>query len=393
MDSVSAIASSCLGCPSPRCATFCPCGNAIRDILALVKQGDLDGAAKKLYETNPFPEWTAPLCDHQRQCRGHCIRGIKGVAVDFPSVELALASVLPFPYKPGPENGKKVLIVGAGPAGCSAAVFLRQGGFAVKIVDKQGSIGGAIRSGIPSFRFDKKILPVIQSRLENLGCELSLGVNFDLATLEQTKKTFDYVLLACGAEKENRLSLPLCPDVFTSLPLLEELNQRGDISSLKEKENIIVMGGGNVAMDISRSLKRLGKQVTLIYRRDVASMPAAKDEIEEAIDEGVVFSPLTNLSSLLQDESGRLLGLRLVKMELGEPDESGRPSFKTIEESEFDVTCDAFVTAIGEKSFIDPSIEDGKQVFLIGDCRYGAKNIASAIKDGREKAQQIIESK
>ena len=396
MDKEIGIASYCLNCPNPRCKAFCPCSNDIPAISALVKRAKFDDAAAVLAKTNPFPELTSLLCDHARQCRGHCIRGIRGEPVDYPAVEFALASHVHAQYKKGRPNGKRVAIIGAGPSALSASIFLIQAGFAVKIFEKENGIGGAIRTGIPAFRFDKGALDAIQERLTGLGVEFEFGRSLPKEEILLLKEDFDFVLLAIGAEKANALGAPECPAISQALPLLAQYNENPESFDYGKGKHIVVMGGGNVAMDISRTLIRVGAKVTLIYRRDEASMPAQRLEIEEAKDDGVAFSPLTNVADYLFDE-GQFKGLRLVQMRLGEKDESGRPSFHVIEGSEFDFPCDGFVMAIGEKSAL-PSIfgeeELGieQRILPIGDCKYGAKNIAAAIADGRDTAAKIIET-
>ena len=396
MKNIIEIANPCLHCPNARCKAFCPCGNQIPDILDAVKKNDLDLAAKLLYATNPFPMLTSLLCDHQRQCRGHCVRGIRGEAVDFPCVEYTLSQRFAFPYKPGEPNGKKVAVVGAGPSGLSAATFLLEQGFSVEVFEKESGLGGAILSGIPNFRFDKSCLKQIEDNLRALGAAFHFETVVDKAMMTKLKGDFDYVLVGVGAEKENRLNVPECSGIYSALSLLADANLKNDSNGLEKKKHVIVMGGGNVAMDISRYCARLGVKTTLIYRRDEASMPAQVHEIQEAKEDGVIFSTLTNVSSYkINDDQKALEGLRLVHMELGEKDESGRPSFHTIEGSEFDVECDAFIMAIGEKSDVASLVgedEISDRLLLIGDCSYGAKNIAAAIKSGREAAQKIIEA-
>ena len=249
-------------------------------------------------------------------------------------------------------------------------------------------------TGIPNFRFDKAGLLLTQKRLETLGVKFCFNTEFNSEKIGDLRGKYDEVILAVGAEKENRLVTPPCKDIYTALSLLEDANIHGDYHGLDQKKHIVVMGGGNVAMDVSRLFVRQGVRVTLIYRRDEASMPAQRHEIAEAKEDGVVFSPLTNVADYRISEEGDLLGLRLVRMGLGEKDESGRPSFFTIEGSEFDLDCDAFIIAIGEKSdlasLVDP-VTLGGSLHAIGDCSYGAKNIAAAIRSGREKAKEIIE--
>lgn len=384
------IAKHCLNCPSPRCAAACPCGNHIPAILYLVKEGREIEAAQALYATNPFPELTSYLCDHARQCKGNCIRGIRGESVDFPAVEAYLAKKYPFPYVRGTPTGVRVAIIGAGPSGLSAAVFLAEAGIQVEVYEKEESIGGAMLTGIPTFRLGKAILSKIQHRLEGLGVRFNFNHEITKKGLLDLRRDFDDILLCLGAPKENDLGLPESPYILHALPFLRSFNLENQLDPIPDAKRVVVMGGGNVAMDAARSLLRMDKKVTLIYRRDEASMPAQRKEILEAKAEGVEFHTLTNLAEPIFDGK-RLVALRLVKMELGEKDASGRPSFHVIEGSEFEYPCDAFMMAIGEKSAAEELMEgEAPELHLVGDCRYGAKNIAAAIKDGRETAQAVL---
>ncbi|MCF0113233.1 MAG: NAD(P)-binding protein, partial [Bacilli bacterium] len=170
---ITAKAAYCLSCPSPRCETLCPTGNHIRDFIKAVKDGDVEEAARILYATNPFPEFTSALCDHARQCRKGCVRGIKGEAVDVPAIESYIALRYGRPYRtPEVKNGKRVACIGTGPANLSAAFFLLEKGYVVDFYEQEDGIGGAILTGIPGFRFDKKALEKVYQDL------LDLGANF-----------------------------------------------------------------------------------------------------------------------------------------------------------------------------------------------------------------------
>ncbi|MCR5349291.1 MAG: FAD-dependent oxidoreductase [Bacilli bacterium] len=394
MSDIEFIAKACLTCLNARCHEACPCGNEIPSIIAAVKRGDIASAKETLNLTNPFPELTSLLCDHERQCRGHCIRGIKGTPVDFPAIERYLANDRPAAFdEPHDYCNPKVAIVGAGPAGLSAAYYLRHAGATIDIFEKREGIGGAIYHGIPSFRFDKSCLDNIRDRLE-LGLGMSINRDeIDDGMLRRLSRDYDYVLLAVGAEKSRRLDCPKVPNISDALELLEDMNLKDDDHGLCDGKNVYVMGGGNVAMDVSRSLVRRGAKVTLIYRRNEESMPAQKREIQEAKDDGVIFQTQTNATAFHLNDDGFLDSMTLVDMGLGEKDESGRPSFFVVEGSERVVACDAFVMAIGETSAASelfPSLPELPNVRLVGDCRYGAKNVASAIKDGREAALDIL---
>lgn len=395
MNDIESIAQGCLTCFNARCAASCPCGNYIPSIIAAVKRGDYASARESLNLTNPFPELTSALCDHARQCRGHCIRGIKGEPVDFPAIERFLASDRPAIFDRACYHcDPRIAIVGAGPAGLSAAYYLRHAGATVDIFEKRAEIGGAIYHGIPSFRFDKSCLNDIRDRLE-FGLGMSINRHeIDDAMLRTLSEDYDYVLVAVGAEKSRRLDCPEAPNIFSALELLEDINLNDDDHGLCDGKNVYVMGGGNVAMDISRSLVRRGAKVTLIYRRNEESMPAQKVEIQEAKDDGVVFQTQTNAKAFHINDEGMLDSMTLVAMGLGEKDASGRPVFYALEGEEREVPCDAFVMAIGETSAVSelfPSLGSLPNVRLIGDCRYGAKNVASAIRDGREAATEILQ--
>lgn len=374
----------------PKCEPFCPCGNHIRDFFKAAKSGDYELAASILYSVNPFPELTSALCDHERQCRGHCVKNRMGAPVDIPSMEAALGKAFPRPTSIKEPNGKSVAIIGAGPASLSASYFLAKEGYSVEVFEKEEGIGGAILTGIPDFRFDKSALSRIEADLRKMGVKFHLGTKVENAL--ELKKSHDYVLVAVGAEKENKAFLPEAEGIVGGLDYLRNPEKAGDAKT------VYVWGGGNVAMDCARTLIRKGKRTVLIYRRSRAEMPAAKAEIEEALSEGVELCELTNIKDV-HLFNGRIDSMTLIKMRLGEPDESGRASFHEIEGSEETVPCEALVYALGEKPvldlLIDASLKEGHQtskpgIYLLGDARLGAKNIATAIKEGRQCAQEII---
>lgn len=385
----------CLSCPKPRCETACPTGNHICSWIALCKQGKEEEAAKLLYATNPFPEITSRVCDHFRQCQGACIRGIKGEPVSIPDIEYHLSSY-PWPYQKKSPNGKKIALIGAGIGNLTAAVFLLQEGFEVDIYEKESALGGAILTGIPSFRFSKECLTSIKKKMDDLGANFIFGKEIHPEDIPALQKDYDEVVFGIGANKENLGGATLSKDVVSGLDLLRDLNLGLKQIEYKNYQKAYVWGGGNVAIDCARSLVRLLPDVNILYRRSQKEMPANKKEIEEALEEGVKLNVLTNLKQLRYDKDGKLIGATFVKMGLGEPDASGRASFYEIEGSEFEEQFDLFVLAIGEKSSIGNYAEsDGTPLlkngcYVLGDARYGAKNVASAICDGRKLAEEIL---
>lgn len=395
------IANECLGCPRPLCQTGCPAGNLIRDFIAAVKDDDLNTAASVLYSVNPFPEITSALCDHKRQCQGHCVKGIRGKAVEIPAIENFIVSSCPRDLSKKPAKNKRIAIVGAGIAGLSSAWFLAKEGFGVDIFEKEASIGGAILTGIPAHRFCKDPLKAIHRDLATLGVDFHFGTEIGTAlTLDELVSAFDAVLLCLGASKENLPSFSCVKGFIPGLKLLYNVNVKGE--NYPQYDSCVVWGGGNVAMDCARSLRKLGKEVTLVYRRSRAEMPANDCEIEEAVEEGVRFAFLNNVTGLITNSNDELVGVNLVKMELGEKDASGRASFHEVPDSTYAFNCDLLVPAIGQKpdfSLFGNGIvfETGHRtnlakVFASGDCFLGPKNIASCIKDGRLAAFEIVES-
>ena len=395
------LAKECLSCPKPRCQTGCPTGNLIRNWIAECKKEDYESAGKILRDVNPFPEFTSLLCDHKRQCQGKCIKAIKGDAVAIPQIEYELSKLVGRDLSKGPSNGMKVALIGAGIANLSAAYFLIKAGFAVEFFEKENFIGGAIRTGIPDFRFDKSPLDDVQKDLETMGAVFRFNSPIDTnSSLGNLQQEFDYDILGIGASKNNSVGFEAKEGLVSGLQILREINIGDGKEKYSKYKSSLVWGGGNVALDCARSLIRLGGKVTIVYRRSLKEMPASEIEIQEAMEEGVDVCFLTNVKDLIKNENDEVTGVKLVKMELGEMDSSGRASCHEIPNSEYLLDCDLLVSAIGQKVDFsklanDLTIESGhhtsyKDVYATGDCLLGAKNIASCVADGRECAREII---
>lgn len=403
MSEIQDLTGYCLSCMKPRCETGCPTGNHIRDFIKAMKDEDPETAGKVLYAVNPFPELTSRLCDCDRQCQGHCVRGIKGTPVQIQSIERYISDHVKRKTPVGESNGRKIALVGTGPANLAAARDLIAEGFHVTFFEKLDQIGGAIYSGIPAYRFDHSYLKAIYEELVNAGAEFRFNTEIgkDVSLDELTQK-YDRVLLGIGAQVENKYGLD-GDGCEAGLSLLYHLNIEHRQDEYRKKySGALVWGGGNVAMDCARSLVRILDHVTVIYRRSEKEMPANRDEIEAAKKEGVEFAFLQNIVELRHDENNKVIGAHCVKMHLGEPDSSGRARPIVTEGSDYEIQCELVVPAIGQKVDFTPfnglTLEEGSHktsvanVFAAGDAKLGPKTVAAAIKDGRDAAREIIAS-
>lgn len=399
---VKELSAYCLSCPNPRCETGCPTGNHIRDFIRAMKEDHIDEAADILYDVNPFPELTSRLCDCERQCQGKCVRGIRGEPVSIQQIERYISDHSTRTTRAGSPNGHSVALIGAGPACLAAARDLCMMGYQTEIYEKLHDAGGAILSGIPDYRFDKKHVSEIRSELEKAGvkfffdCEVGKDIS-----LEALLEKYDRVLVGIGAQKENRFGLK-GEGCEPGLSLLYNLNIRRAHDEYRKKySGAVVWGGGNVAMDCARSLVRILDQVTVIYRRSEKEMPANREEIEAAKKEGVKFAFLENIKELKLDENGKVIGAHCIRMHLGEPDASGRARPIETEGSDYEIPCELVVPAIGQSVDFSALMNlkpaenhhtDINRVYVTGDAWLGPKTVAAAIRDGRAAAEKIDQS-
>ena len=425
----------CLNCKNPQCKIGCPLGNHIPDFIAQVKQGDYQKAYKILCETTVLPAICGRICPHQKQCQGKCIRGIKGKPVSIGEIEAFIGdwalerkdSLLNCYLKDGmlleeslnsedtenmtntknKVNSKKVAIVGGGPAGLTAAAFLRKNGIQVTIYEKQKELGGILKRGIPDFRLNKEIVDKTIEQILNLGIEVNyekeLGKNLELKDLEEQ---YDAVFLSVGANIPIKMAIEgeELEGVFGGNTLLEK-EKHPDYHG----KNVAIIGGGNVAMDCARTIKRLGaQQVVVIYRRSEAEMPAEIKEIADAKKEGVEFLFLTNITKVLGNS--KVERIECIKTQLVEKEGEDRKVPVDIENSNYVIPMDYVVMALGgkaDKEMLDTQgfemtknkyvqiDEKGRtshpKVFAGGDVVGQISTVAWAAKDGRDIAEKIVE--
>ena len=408
----------CLNCQNPQCRIGCPLGNHIPDFIAQVKQGDYQKAYEILCETTVLPAICGRICPHQKQCQGKCIRGIKGEPVSIGEIEKTVGdwalekedSLLNCYLKQGmpkETNGKKVAVIGGGPAGLTASSFLRKSGYEVTIYEKQKDLGGILKRGIPEFRLSKDIVEKVIAQILSLGIhveyEKELGKNLNIAELE---KEYDAIFLSIGANIPRKMMIEgeELEGVFGGNSLLE-LGNHPDYHG----KRVSIIGGGNVAMDCARTIKRLGaEQVVVIYRRSEEEMPAEVKEIEDAKQEGVEFLFLTNITKVLGNE--KVEQIECIKTMLVEKEGEKRKVPVDIEDSNYCIPMDYVVMAVGGKAdkemlkeqdiaigtrkYVSVD-ENGKtsnqKVFAGGDVVGQTATVAWAARDGREVARKMIE--
>ncbi len=296
---------------------------------------------------------------------------------------------------------KKIAVIGAGPAGYTAAQELSKAGHAVTIFDKEAALGGAIYTGIPEYRMSKVFLDkVLQGLTADPNVTLQFNTLIDQAAFAKLRSEYDAVLLAPGAQVENTFGFETGKGIVAGLTLLYDLNIKKNHDAYKKYKKALVWGGGNVAMDCARSLIRILDDVTVIYRRSEEEITANKSEIRDAKKEGVKFDLLRNIKDIKHDDQGNVTGAEILKMELGEPDESGRRSPHPVEGSEYFLPADLVAMAIGQKvdlKVFDENLESGEnhhtnedRVFIAGDAYTGPKTIGSALIEGRAVAKEIL---
>ena len=416
-------AERCIQCPKPFCVDGCPVRVDIPRFIKFLREGDLPSAAESLLGDNALPCVTGRVCPQEIQCEALCIRTKKGDSVAIGYLERFVADwaqqnpdALPR-VEPG-STGKRVGIVGSGPAGLTAAGELARKGHDVTVFEAFHAPGGVLIYGIPEFRLPKDIVQAEVDRLVREGVKIQVDAIIGRTyTVPELREEYDALFLAVGAGQPVFMNAPgeNLKGVYSANEYLTRVNLMGAWSAdsktpILHGQRVVVVGGGNVAMDSVRTAKRLGAAAaTIVYRRSADELPARKEEVHHAIDEGVVFDYLTAPVEVIGDENRWVTGLRCVKMELGEPDKSGRRRPIKIEGSEFTIDCDLVVVAIGTKANplltgSAPELTVNEYGYLVadeygmtsmpgvfagGDIVRGAATVILAMGDGKRSAFAI----
>ena len=354
-------AQRCLNCKNKPCVSGCPVNIAIPEFIAKVAQGDFEGAYQVITLQSSLPAVCGRVCPQERQCEQKCVRGIKGEPVAIGRLERFVADwhnqhVTEAPVKPA-SNGHKVAVVGSGPSGLTCAGDLAKKGYEVTVFEAQHTAGGVLVYGIPEFRLPKDIVQKEIDTLKALGVkvETNMVIGRVLSIDELLEQGYEAVFIGSGAGLPRFMNIPgeNLKGVYSANEFLTRVNlmkayQPGSDTPIEHAKRVAVVGGGNVAMDAARCAKRLGAEdVFIVYRRSEKELPARAEEVEHAKEEGIVFHLLNNPTKILGDDQGFVKGMECIRMELGEPDASGRRRPVEMPGSEFTLDVDCVIMAIG----------------------------------------------
>ena len=354
-------AERCLNCKNKPCVGGCPVAIDIPAFIMKIKERDFEGAYQIIAESSALPAVCGRVCPQETQCESKCVRGIKGEPVAIGRLERFVADwhnahATEKPVKPE-SNGHKCAIIGAGPSGLTCAGDLARMGYEVTIFEALHLAGGVLVYGIPEFRLPKKIVQREIENLEALGVkvETNVVVGRTIEIDELFAMDYEAIFIGSGAGLPNFMNIPgeNLKGVYSANEFLTRVNLMkaylpGSDTPIKDSKNVAIVGGGNVAMDAARSAKRLGAEnVYIVYRRGMEELPARKEEVEHAEEEGIIFKTLTNPVAILGDEHKFVTGMKCVEMELGEPDASGRRRPIVKPDSEFVLDVDCVIMSIG----------------------------------------------
>ena len=420
-------ASRCLNCKNAQCVKGCPVSIDIPAFIQQVKNENFEEAYQIISESSALPAVCGRVCPQESQCEGKCIRGIKGDAISIGKLERFVADTAREnnvkPKKAEKMNGKKVAVIGSGPAGLTCAGDLAKLGYEVTIFEALHAAGGVLSYGIPEFRLPKdKVVAAEIENVKSLGVKIETNVVIGKSTtidelLEE--EGFEAVFIGSGAGLPRFMGIPgeQANGVFSANEFLTRNNlmkafKEGYETPITRGKRVVVVGGGNVAMDAARTALRLGAETHIVYRRGEEELPARKEEVHHAKEEGIIFDLLQKPTEILVDEDGWVKGIRLIKMELGEPDESGRRSPVEIPGSEYEIPCDTVIMSLGtspnplissttigldvnRRKCIIASEETGatskEGVYAGGDAVTGAATVILAMGAGKTAAKGIHE--
>ncbi len=418
-------ADRCLNCKNAPCMSGCPVGVHIPDFIANVKQGNIQGAYRVLKNDNNLAAICGRVCPQENQCEKHCVRKDKlGGSVAIGNLERYVADqAIANGYDERPQIvkiGKRVAVVGSGPASLSCAADLARCGVDVTMYEALHEAGGVLVYGIPEFRLPKALVKKEIDKVRALGVDIETNVVVGKTIfIEELLFEYDAVFIGTGAgvpmllkvKGENLNGVYSANEYLTRINLMKAY-KKDAITPVKRGKNVVVVGAGNVAMDSARTALRMGANVKLVYRRGREEMPARKEEINHAEEEGVEFLLLANPFEIIGDEQGNVKAVKCIEMQLGEPDASGRRSPIPVEGSEFTVDCDEVIVALGttpnpiiKRSM--PSLETTKKGTIVadengltniprlyagGDAMTGAATVILAMGAGKRSAQAILKS-
>ncbi len=417
-------AARCLNCKNHPCMDGCPVQISIPEFIQKIVEKDFEGAYQVINRSSSLPAVCGRVCPQERQCESKCVRGIKGEAVGIGRLERFVAdwhnqNVTAAPEKPQP-NGHKCAVIGCGPSGLACASDLAKKGYDVTIYEALHTPGGVLAYGIPEFRLPKAIVQKEVDGLKALGVKIETNVVIGKSiTIDELFDEFGYesVFIGSGAGLPRFMNIPgeNLNGVYSANEFLTRINlmkafKEGSSTPIERPKKAVIVGGGNVAMDAARSAKRLGADVTIVYRRSMEELPARKEEVEHAIEEGIVFKLLNNPIEVVGEE-GRVKAVRCQEMELSEPDESGRRSPVPVEGKINEIEADCFIVSIGTspnpliKSTTDGldannrgclvADENGatsrEGVFAGGDAVTGAATVILAMGAGKKAAAAMDE--
>lgn len=420
-------ASRCINCKNAQCMKGCPVSINIPGFIEKVKNDDIEGAYQIISESSALPAVCGRVCPQESQCEGKCIRGIKGEPISIGKLERFVADWASEngikPQGAVEKNGRKVAVIGSGPAGLTCAGDLAKMGYDVTIFEALHEAGGVLVYGIPEFRLPKT--RVVAKEIENVK---SLGVKIETnvvvgksVTIDEllNEEGFDAVFIGSGAGLPKFMGIPgeqangvfSANEYLTRSNLMKAFNEDSNTPIMRGKK-VAVVGGGNVAMDAARTALRLGSEVHIVYRRSEEELPARVEEVHHAKEEGIIFNLLTNPVEILEDEKGWVKGIRCIKMELGEPDESGRRRPVEVPGSEFVIDVDTVIMSLGtspnplissttkgleinKRKCIVAAEENGQTskegVYAGGDAVTGAATVILAMGAGKAGAKGIDE--